>query len=256
MRYLSVLAVLLALFCSAAPASAKPIDDRNYAIGLLTHLQDLARQEAAALEAGLADSSVYLLRVNGRTMRVNDAQLDNMLAYMQLHRLLYPEASDALMAKAAASFGMPPEALAIVLEDPDSFAAMGTIALATSRLRVEADKHKAAILQEIADLRAFADQAGSLVTEISAAATWPPPPSGAGAGTTISPVIEGGVTVDYCLTWGTNCGQPVADEFCRRQGYDGAVSFAWTYMHPTRTLLGGEICDQDSCGGMTSVTCQ
>ena len=149
MRFSLLFSVLLALFCVAAPATARPIDDRAYAVALLTQLQGLARQEADGLEAGLADSSVYLLRVNGRTLRVDEGQLANLLAYMQLNRLLDPKASDELMAKTAASFGMPDAVLAMVLEDPDSFVAGGSIAPVTARLRAEADTHKGAIEREI-----------------------------------------------------------------------------------------------------------
>jgi hypothetical protein len=254
MRLSLIFPVLFALFCVAAPAAARPIDNRDYAVGLLSQLQDLARQEADGLEAGLPDSAVYLLRVEGRTLRVDEGQLVNLLAYMQMNRLLDPQASDDLMAKAAASFGMPDSVLAMVLEDPDAFAAAGSIAPVAARLRMEADRHKAAVQQEIADLRAFADQAGGLAQAIAAAPTWPP--SDAGGGTTIAPVVDGGMTVDTCLSWATDCGQPAADEFCRRNGFGRALSFEWSYTRPTRTLVGGETCDQEGCGGFQRITCE
>ena len=31
------------------------------------------------------------------------------------------------------------------------------------------------------------------------------------------PKIDG-TRVDWCLSWGTDCGQPAANEFCRRPG--------------------------------------
>ena len=31
--------------------------------------------------------------------------------------------------------------------------------------------------------------------------------------------------VDVCRVWGYECGQPAADEFCRRQGFESAAEF-------------------------------
>jgi hypothetical protein len=77
-----------------------------------------------------------------------------------------------------------------------------------------------------------------------------------GGGTTISPATDGGVTVDDCLNWATNRGQPVAEECRPRQGYRGASASTSAYLHPARTLRSGETCDADFRGGLTRVTCE
>jgi len=46
------------------------------------------------------------------------------------------------------------------------------------------------------------------------------------------------IRVDWCLTWGTDCGQPAADEFCRRQGFKRALSFEVTRGVGQTWLLG------------------
>ena len=46
--------------------------------------------------------------------------------------------------------------------------------------------------------------------------------------------------VDVCRVWGYECGQPAADEFCRRQGFESAAEFKIAEdigaMTPTMTL--------------------
>lgn len=36
-------------------------------------------------------------------------------------------------------------------------------------------------------------------------------------------LVPGGPRIDWCLNWGTDCGEEAADAFCRRQGYARAV---------------------------------
>ncbi len=69
----------------------------------------------------------------------------------------------------------------------------------------------------------------------------------------------GGYAVDRCLRWGSQCNQPAADEFCRRNGFQRAKRFAWQFMAPTRILTTGQICKvpgRGGCGGFTFIECQ
>ena len=68
-----------------------------------------------------------------------------------------------------------------------------------------------------------------------------------------------GHRIDLCRVWGSECGQPAADEFCRRQGFTSAEGFIIDHdigsATPTRTLVDGGICNQQFCDGFESVTC-
>jgi hypothetical protein len=68
--------------------------------------------------------------------------------------------------------------------------------------------------------------------------------------------IENGIPVDRCASWGNDCGQGGADQFCRRQGLTRAVSFE-TY-NPGRTWVSGSnrVCDGADCGALRQVQCQ
>lgn len=68
-----------------------------------------------------------------------------------------------------------------------------------------------------------------------------------------------GHRIDLCRVWGSECGQPAADEFCRRQGYTSAEGFTIDHdigsATATRTLVDGGICNQQFCDGFESITC-
>lgn len=65
--------------------------------------------------------------------------------------------------------------------------------------------------------------------------------------------------VDVCRVWGSDCGQPAADEFCRRQGYERAEGFTIAEdigaSTPTMTLEDGKVCDQGYCDGFQVIVC-
>jgi len=65
--------------------------------------------------------------------------------------------------------------------------------------------------------------------------------------------------VDVCRAWGSDCGQPAADEFCRRQGFERAERFTIAEdigaATPTMTLEDGKACDQSYCDGFEVIVC-
>ena len=73
-------------------------------------------------------------------------------------------------------------------------------------------------------------------------------------------VDRDGYRVDFCLSWGAECGAPAADAFCRMRGFQSASSYDQARnigaTTPTRTLSDRRICNQAHCDGFSSVTCQ
>ena len=64
-----------------------------------------------------------------------------------------------------------------------------------------------------------------------------------------------GVLVDHCASWGANCGQGGADQFCRRQGHGPARSFQVRNPGRTVVLADNQICEGGNCVGFTQVVC-
>jgi hypothetical protein len=68
----------------------------------------------------------------------------------------------------------------------------------------------------------------------------------------------GGMRLDYCLTWASNCGQPAANAFCERRGFDAAIEYSHApnvgVYEPTR-LITGRVCEWDFCAGFHFITC-
>ncbi|MFP4004878.1 MAG: hypothetical protein ACLFV8_13975, partial [Alphaproteobacteria bacterium] len=77
----------------------------------------------------------------------------------------------------------------------------------------------------------------------------------------------GGIAMDWCRRWARECGQPAADEFCRREGYRRAGYWSknnhWTnqYICPgnvckTRIIMNySQVCHGKDCRGMTRIIC-
>jgi hypothetical protein len=65
-----------------------------------------------------------------------------------------------------------------------------------------------------------------------------------------------GIRVDNCLNWGTGCGKPAADYFCRLNGFASAQSFKTAAFRPTFVMGDRRICDVDGCIGFTEIVCQ
>jgi hypothetical protein len=65
--------------------------------------------------------------------------------------------------------------------------------------------------------------------------------------------------LDWCLNWGTKCGQEAADAYCNENGYSQAAEFEQDVdigrETPTWVLGEQKVCDQDSCDGFKFITC-
>lgn len=71
------------------------------------------------------------------------------------------------------------------------------------------------------------------------------------------PRIDGNF-VDNCLIWANRCGQPAANEFCRRNGFDHARSYKSGRpgkFIPTQILSSKQICNANFCVAFTSIEC-
>jgi hypothetical protein len=83
-----------------------------------------------------------------------------------------------------------------------------------------------------------------------------------GSKTFINPTIEG-YRLDWCLHWGDQCGKPAADAWCaKKMGKAGGYAKEWKEAEdigassPTYVMGDGKICDQESCDGFQSITCE
>jgi hypothetical protein len=71
-----------------------------------------------------------------------------------------------------------------------------------------------------------------------------------------APMING-YAVDLCLNWGTGCGQPAADEFCRRQGFSASVEHTVQNDAPPTLVLGDNVvCDGAFCDRFSAIACR
>jgi hypothetical protein len=74
--------------------------------------------------------------------------------------------------------------------------------------------------------------------------------------------VWNGNQLDYCMTWAKDCGQPVADAFCREQGFPRSLYWsksAYLAMKPTRLMGTEQLCDPakgNSCNYFMIITCQ
>ncbi len=82
------------------------------------------------------------------------------------------------------------------------------------------------------------------------------PGDASGEGTKFIDPLVNGVPLDYCLDWGSACGKPAADAWCRAQGYAEASTFEVRGASPpTRIFSSGRICDMVFCDRIISLTC-
>jgi hypothetical protein len=63
--------------------------------------------------------------------------------------------------------------------------------------------------------------------------------------------------LDWCLTWATGCGEPAADFYCQKKGYEESVGFKIAEnIGKTRILKTGQKCTEPSCDGFKYIDCQ
>ena len=66
-----------------------------------------------------------------------------------------------------------------------------------------------------------------------------------------------GHLLDWCLTWGSNCGKAPADAWCKLNGFDEAQSFS-EWVNPgiaTRLIGTNQVCDEPECDAYTQIVC-
>lgn len=66
----------------------------------------------------------------------------------------------------------------------------------------------------------------------------------------------GGVRLDWCRVWASQCGGPAATQFCQGKGYNLATN--WKKANNigyTRIITSGQICNQPGCDGFTRIRC-
>lgn len=64
--------------------------------------------------------------------------------------------------------------------------------------------------------------------------------------------------LDYCLTWGRQCGRPAADKFCRDRNYGHAKAYrvsASGQFIPTYVPQSNQTCNAPNCHAFKSITC-
>jgi astacin len=65
--------------------------------------------------------------------------------------------------------------------------------------------------------------------------------------------------LDWCRQWGTECGAPAAEAFCRAADYAGVTSWGIDgnigAESPTQVISTGQVCDRSSCDGFAFILC-
>lgn len=67
--------------------------------------------------------------------------------------------------------------------------------------------------------------------------------------------LLGAMPVDWCRTYGVDCGQPAADLFCGSQGFDRASAWYWAPMPETIVLGDLRLCAGAPCYALVDVVC-
>ena len=255
-----VIAVLAVASMLPSRAEADPTTDKNAAIEELLEWALINEQLANDIEEALQTPDAYVFVLESGwggifPVTVPKQKVDAFVGYLQVQNLLHPETLDQQIPKAAKAVNLDEWVVKLILEDRKAVLATGGAAVAHEKLRQAAEKTRPDIDAFVKQLNEEADALVADAQKIGGISSWPPTNESTG-GNIFSPVQVGGVTVDYCLSFAVDCGQPVADQFCQNNGFKKATSFEWTYMHPTRTLRSGESCDADYCGGFTSITCE
>lgn len=260
MRILASVLVAL-LFAALQPrlAFADVLSDKQAAATLLAEQADLYATKALEIADDLTSEDRYVVYYD--TMLVGKAvgtitkeQVDALVGYLQVESAMNRGVlDDKKIAQAVKALDIDLFIADFLLQDRATLVAKGGAAAAHDKLRKQAEALRPEIEAYAEELYAEAKKKYAQAEEVAGLSSWPPTGP---AENVFSPVEVGGVTVDYCLSFATDCGMPVADEFCRLQGFKKARGFDWQYMKPTKTLRSGETCDADYCGGFTSITCE
>jgi hypothetical protein len=63
--------------------------------------------------------------------------------------------------------------------------------------------------------------------------------------------------VDWCKTWGKDCGQEAADQFCKQEGYSGADTWRTEKIDSTFIMGDGKMCSGSGrCDGFSFIRCK
>ncbi len=75
----------------------------------------------------------------------------------------------------------------------------------------------------------------------------------------LNPTLDG-YRLDWCRSWGRDCGKLAADAFCRRKGFQEAAEWEEDYdigaRTPTRIISSGKICSDRGCDGFKMIRCR
>lgn len=70
----------------------------------------------------------------------------------------------------------------------------------------------------------------------------------------------GDYRLDWCLSWGDDCGEPAAEAFCKLKGYDVATDFDPApdigAISPTYVIKAGRVCNREFCDGFEQIRCK
>lgn len=101
-------------------------------------------------------------------------------------------------------------------------------------------------------LRTFLTSASAFVTLSLALAA----PSLAETKSYPDPMYKG-ARLDFCRVWGSECGQPAADAFCKKKGFASAATFKQDEDPgaPTKVISSGQVCNDDTCSAFSTITC-
>ena len=74
----------------------------------------------------------------------------------------------------------------------------------------------------------------------------------------IQPQVDG-VRLDWCLSWGADCGEPVAYKWCINQGYNKPIYWEKEKNigaeNPTTMINSRDTCYKKSCDGFRTIIC-
>jgi len=79
------------------------------------------------------------------------------------------------------------------------------------------------------------------------------------AAVTINKPTWKGYRLDWCDTWGANCGQPAAADYCAREGYKANTVLNYKEdpnIGNTKVISSDAICPDSWCDGFLYITCR